>query len=527
MRRLLLGLIAFGLFWTTAAEASLVQNSAVTCGGSVANRQVTLTGTTAGNLIVVAGTYFAAGTTITVSDSVNGTYTQVFVQAAASDSHRTSLSYKANIAGGTVTITYTPPSAADTCIIAAEFNGIATVSPLNTSNSTNGTGTTANSSSITTTQATTTLIAVEGQGTSGSITQNAGSQGFTLIGENESGASAEPISFVYRVVTSTGSYNHTWTVPNDDWAAGIGAFLATNDTTPPSDPTSLQATAAGSSQIDLTWTASTDDVAVSVYRVEQCQGAGCVNFSEVAQPTATSYSAQSLNASTLYRFRVRAQDAANNLSGYSNIAQATTGAAGDAQAPTQPSSPDATAPGASGVDLAWGVSTDNVAVSGYRIERCAGAACVNFAEIATTSSELAYADRGLTADTLYRYRVRAVDPSLNFSTYSTIVEARTRTTSPTLTWADNSSNETSFIIARRAGCGSSASFSDIATVSAGTTTWSDTTAQNSEMEYRVRASNSAGDSATTGTVCWVKDKPVRNNFSGRDPTVPSVGVRQR
>lgn len=526
MRRLLLGLIALGLLWATTTEASLVQNSSVTCGGSVANRQVTLNGTTAGNLIVVAGTYFAAGTTITVSDSINGAYTQVFVQAAASDNHRTSLSYKANIAGGTVTITYTPPAAADTCIVAAEFNGIATVTPLNTSNSGNGTGTTANSSSITTTQATTTLIAVEGQGTSGAITQNAGSEGFTLIGENESGASAEPISLVYRVVSSTGTYSQTWTVPNDDWAAGIAAFLATNDTTPPSDPTSLQATAAGSSQINLTWTASTDDVAVSAYRVEQCQGAGCVNFAEVAQPTTNSYSAQSLNASTLYRFRVRAQDAATNLSGYSNIAEATTGAAGDSQAPTQPSSPSATAPGASGIDVGWGVSTDNVGVTGYRIERCTGSSCSSFVEIATTTSELTYADRGLTADTLYRYRIRAVDASVNFSTYSTIVEARTRTTSPTLTWADNSNNETGFIISRRSACGSG-TFSDIATVAAGTTTWSDTTTQTSEMEYRVRATNSAGDSANAGGVCWVKERPMRQNFTGRTPTVPSVGVRQR
>ena len=35
------------------------------------------------------------------------------------------------------------------------------------------------------------------------------------------------------------------------------------------------ATAASSSQINLTWTASTDNVGVTGYRVERCQGAGC------------------------------------------------------------------------------------------------------------------------------------------------------------------------------------------------------------------------------------------------------------
>ena len=50
------------------------------------------------------------------------------------------------------------------------------------------------------------------------------------------------------------------------------------DTTPPSDPTSLTATGVSSDQINVSWTASTDNGQVTGYRVERCQGAGCTTF---------------------------------------------------------------------------------------------------------------------------------------------------------------------------------------------------------------------------------------------------------
>ncbi len=58
------------------------------------------------------------------------------------------------------------------------------------------------------------------------------------------------------------------------------------DTTPPSAPAGLTATAAGSSQVNLSWTPATDNVGVTGYRVERCNGAGCTNFTEVASPRA-------------------------------------------------------------------------------------------------------------------------------------------------------------------------------------------------------------------------------------------------
>ena len=100
------------------------------------------------------------------------------------------------------------------------------------------------------------------------------------------------------------------------------------DTQPPSAPTGMSATAQSSSQINLSWTSATDNVGVTGYRVERCQGAGCSSFSEIATTSATSYSDTGLSASTSYSYRIRAVDAATNLGPYSTTASAITQATG-------------------------------------------------------------------------------------------------------------------------------------------------------------------------------------------------------
>jgi len=97
-----------------------------------------------------------------------------------------------------------------------------------------------------------------------------------------------------------------------------------SDTTPPTVPANLQASAASATQINLSWNGSTDNVAITGYKLERCQGSSCTNFAQVATPTATSFNDTNLMANTTYRYRVRATDAAGNLSNYSSIANATT-----------------------------------------------------------------------------------------------------------------------------------------------------------------------------------------------------------
>ena len=102
------------------------------------------------------------------------------------------------------------------------------------------------------------------------------------------------------------------------------ATAQTPDTQPPTAPSNLTVTAASSSQIGLSWTASTDNVGVTGYFVERCQGAGCTLFFRIGVSTGTSYNDTGLPPQTTYTYRVRATDAVGNLSSYSNAASTTT-----------------------------------------------------------------------------------------------------------------------------------------------------------------------------------------------------------
>ena len=62
------------------------------------------------------------------------------------------------------------------------------------------------------------------------------------------------------------------------------------DTQPPSTPGTLTATAVSGTQINLSWTASTDNVGVTGYLVERCQGAGCSSFAQVGTAPSAAYS---------------------------------------------------------------------------------------------------------------------------------------------------------------------------------------------------------------------------------------------
>ena len=96
------------------------------------------------------------------------------------------------------------------------------------------------------------------------------------------------------------------------------------DVTPPSVPTGLTTNAVSTSQINLSWSASTDDVAVTGYNIFRDAGF-------VASTTGTSYSDTGLATSTSYAYTVSAFDAAGNESARSATSSATT------QAPAPPS----------------------------------------------------------------------------------------------------------------------------------------------------------------------------------------------
>src|SRR6185295_266886 len=166
------------------------------------------------------------------------------------------------------------------------------------------------------------------------------------------------------------------------------------------------ATAVSATQINLTWTAATDNVGVTGYRVERCQGTGCGNFVQIATPAGTTFGDTGLIAATTYNYRVKAVDAANNVSvNYSTVATATTQAAPpDTTPPSTVTGLTATAVSATQINLTWTAATDNVGVTGYRVERCQGASCTSFVQIATPTGT-SFSNTGLTPSTTYRYRV--------------------------------------------------------------------------------------------------------------------------
>ena len=214
--------------------------------------------------------------------------------------------------------------------------------------------------------------------------------------------------------------------------AGTGTPVS--DTQAPTTPGSLAATATSSSQINLTWSASTDNVGVSGYDIYR-------GTTLVGSSGTTSYSDTGLAASTAYTYTVKARDAAGNVSGASTSASATTKAAtGDTQAPTTPASLSATAASSSQINLSWSASSDNVGVTGYLIFR--GTTQVG------TATGTSYSDTGLAASTAYSYTVKAKDAAGNISAASNTATATTQASGGggtgaewTYGWDSNSSTQ--------------------------------------------------------------------------------------
>jgi hypothetical protein len=101
----------------------------------------------------------------------------------------------------------------------------------------------------------------------------------------------------------------------------------------------------------------------------------------------------------------------------------------DTTPPTAPAGLAATVRGPFGISLSWQPSTDDGGVTGYRIERCQGAGCSAFTQIAAPTSTN-FTDTGLQPATSYSYQVRAADAAVNLSAYSDVASATTTAPTP-------------------------------------------------------------------------------------------------
>jgi fibronectin type 3 domain-containing protein len=256
--------------------------------------------------------------------------------------------------------------------------------------------------------------------------------GQTLTGDNGTWSGTEPISYSDQwrrcdqsgnnCSDISGATAQTYTLVGSDLGKTIrfavtasnegGSTTATSaqtaivvDSSPPSPPTNLAGNAIGPNRVDLSWTASNDNIGVAGYTIYRDGTA----IATVSAPT-TTYSDTTVSPSTSYTYRVDAFDAAQNHSAQSSPVTVTTPAAGDTQPPTVPTGLAATVFNPSRVDLTWNTSTDNVGVAGYTVYRNG----VVLANVGSTS----FSDLSAVANSTYSYRVDAFDAAGNHSAQS-------------------------------------------------------------------------------------------------------------
>lgn len=174
------------------------------------------------------------------------------------------------------------------------------------------------------------------------------------------------------------------------------------DTEDPTVPSNLVATPMGSTQIDLSWDASSDNVGVIGYDVYR-------DGSFITTIGNTSYSDQGLSPSTQYSYTVEARDAAGNLSGVSAPVSATTASGGDTTPPVISGVSD-TQVTPTRQTVFW--TTDEPATS--QVEY---GPTTSYGQSTTLNSALVTSHSvtidGLSAGALYHYRVRSSDGSSN------------------------------------------------------------------------------------------------------------------
>lgn len=281
---------------------------------------------------------------------------------------------------------------------------------------------------------------------------------------------------------------------------------------PPSAPTNLRVAGRTQVSVQIAWNdASNNELGFQVERSDN----GGASFSQIAVLGVGSdtYNATGLSPATSYRFRVRSYNSGGESDFASTVTAETLPNPPSAPtnltvtiAPGEQTSPGATMPGASSLVLAWNDTSSDE--TGFRIERSTNGG-ESFSPVTIVPpGQTAFTDGGLTPNTSYTYRVRAVNTGGDSSPSNTATRATLPTppAAPTglaltaltagsikIDWTDQSSNETGFRVERRSGDGD---FLLIHTAGAGATSYTDpAVSPSATYTYRVAAVNTGGLSA--------------------------------
>ncbi|MDO8504651.1 MAG: fibronectin type III domain-containing protein, partial [Candidatus Liptonbacteria bacterium] len=192
-------------------------------------------------------------------------------------------------------------------------------------------------------------------------------------------------------------------------------------------PATINLTVSGSSQIALSWNSISSDPATTGYRIdrESPSGNGFTTIVANTNSTLTTYTDTGLSPATNYGYRIFAINADGLGPESPNTAAITTAlaAVSTTTVPLAPQNLTATAVSATEINVSWTQPQSNPSVTGYRIERQAGAGFTliipDTGSVATT-----YADTNLSPGATYDYRITAIN-AYGFSPFGRVVSATT------------------------------------------------------------------------------------------------------
>lgn len=213
----------------------------------------------------------------------------------------------------------------------------------------------------------------------------------------------------YKIMVSGNLTGKNGVKMGEEVVVTFGTAGSIADTAAPIWPagTSLDTANVTETTLTLSWSAATDNTAVTGYKVYQ--GSTLLDTTET-----TSFNVTGLTAATQYIFKVEAGDAAGNwsTSGPSKTVTTPEGTLSDTKAPVWPPYSifcfRVSNLTSNSLTLKWNPATDNTAVKRYRVYQ--GSTLLG--TVNTTSFNVT----GLTAGTRYFFKVEAGDTAGNWST---------------------------------------------------------------------------------------------------------------
>jgi Fibronectin type III domain len=370
---------------------------------------------TAGNMNIVAIGWDSSTITLKSLADTKGNSYQLAVSYIDSNGITQAIYYAPNItaasAGANTVSVMLSSSTSYPDLRILEYSG---VNALDKAASANGTSKTASSGNVTTTQANDLLFgACYNFGT----TKGPGSGYTSRLLTSDSDLAED------RIVSSAGAYAATASVSGgsgNDWVMQLATFYSSGPSSgsAPAAPTGVTAVSASSSQINLSWTASSGATSYNVF--DSITNGG--PYTQIASGvSASTYSATGLTASKTYYFVVQA---VNSYGTSSNSAQASAATTASGSAPAAPTGLAAVSASSSQINLSWTASSGATSYNVFDSTTSGGP----YAQIASGVTAPSYSAAGLTASTAYYFIVQAVN---SYGTSGSSAQASATTTAQT------------------------------------------------------------------------------------------------